>query len=203
MLPEALRRLMREGDRRVQDEAGGSEAPAVDPDLPTRRLALDAFATLLLESSDGAVPSAVLAHPFAVPTLLTLTSSTDAALRKRSATLLRDLSCGEPSRIGHVAAAFNAAPDEEARGTMVSLLLGGVVNDEEGEDEVSASSAAVLLALRQVDTLGETLRKDIRTMEGALDALLEVKGSTKGDTERGWVLARLVEWLQEGACGDE
>ena len=173
-LPIALVRMCSEQDRRAQPQDG--EGPAVDPDLPVRRVALDALEHMLFEA-DIRTASAVMSSPGAPGVPYSLIASTDASIRERATAMLRRLLLTPDARLELIEFMTSFVKDS---GEKVSQALAGALADASAD-----TRSCALEVLRFLRGRVEALNRDL-VQAGALAALEGVDGA-----------ADIVEWLQQ------
>jgi len=141
MLSKALARMLAEEDRRVKEdeEAEDGEANVTDPDLPLRRLALEALTLLVLNSTPEAAMRTLEAEDL-VFAPLDLLGNSDAEIRRAASRVL----LGLLERDDRVATYLRSSLDEVA--SQAAPLYQKALCDK--EPAVRAAVRAALLRLR-------------------------------------------------------
>ena len=194
-VPMALLRLLNEEDRRAKpkeepEETDASPA-AIDPDLPTRRVAIVALKSLM--AGDGAAEKILEADPTFAPNLLKAGGNTDATNRLGALTHALSL-----ARDGRFNATMQAAAEMNAAAA-VEMLMCATCLDQEGSEAAEASDVAVqlMLALRASTPLrDELVQAEAHDKFGELLAREE----PPLEAERAGRLTELCSWLAPAAA---
>lgn len=183
-LPIALGRLCAEQDRKVKptDAVKSGEPPqAVDPDLPTRRVAVRLLEHILL-AAEPSFAAQVLAERTIASTPFKLLVNSDADIRRHAATMLRALLDNGTSErrvdIAPLLAFVSDEPDKVAEPCIQAL------SDEDAE--ISGTAVRALLAFRESTPLRDILMENKAVVMEALDGVKERVGEA----------ASVMEWLQ-------
>ncbi len=145
---EAFLRLLTEGERRVKPgtcdsaAAAAAQGGALDPDVPTRRVALKALEALLLSAPPFC--DEALRFEGTVPTLASLCAHRDVELRRHACALLRTLALdGDGARREAVRAAVELDAEHAA-----AALLAAALDPEPSNAECAEGAGSVLLSLQ-------------------------------------------------------
>ena len=159
-LPEAMVRVLREEDRRIKkdvEESTGGKAH--DPDLPTRRLALEGVAALL---GGTMTAKALLALPGVICTLFGICQNSDPTLRRRGTLLLRALLVdGDQTYFRGIKPQPSKAVEYIAMdGEFAAEVAGHLCAAASEEDaEVADAAVRVMLALKASEPLRGALKE--------------------------------------------
>jgi hypothetical protein len=191
-LPSALVRLCAEQDRRVKPQGADHQATdgetpkAIDPDLPSRRIAVECLEHLLLRA-DPAVALRAMADRALCGTLFSLMGNSDADIRRRAAAMLLALVVADDGTGSEHAApqlrgpliAYAEAEAEKCAPLFASALL-------DGESEVRVAAASILRSLKS-SSASAALRGQMVNIEAA--QVLAGQETTYEDVDD------IIEWL--------